>query len=153
MRRLEACKRLGWTEIEATVMPLDALNAELAEIDENLIRAELTVLERAEQLARRKEIYEALHPEARRGGDRRSEDFKTKQFRFETFATNTAAKTGLSPRTVQHEVQIATRIAPDVRLSRAVTDRPRLACASLLRPNCAWWPRPAPGSAPHTASG
>lgn len=32
-----------------------------------------------------------------------------------TFAADTAAKTGLTPRTIQQEVQIATKIAPDVR--------------------------------------
>ena len=38
LHRLEAARRLGWTEIECNVSDLDGLLAELAEIDENLIR-------------------------------------------------------------------------------------------------------------------
>jgi len=44
---------------------MDDLTCRLWEVDENLCRAELTELERAEHLAQRKEIYEQLHPEAR----------------------------------------------------------------------------------------
>jgi hypothetical protein len=47
---------LGWTEIPANVVTLDGLHVELAQIDENLIRDDLSVLERSEQIRRRKEI-------------------------------------------------------------------------------------------------
>ena len=63
--RLEACRRLGWVEVPVVIVEGDDLLVELAEIDENLVRNELSVLERAEQLLRRKEIYERLYPEAR----------------------------------------------------------------------------------------
>jgi ParB family chromosome partitioning protein len=89
----------------------DGIVAELAEIDENLIREELTVLERGEQLARRKEIYEALHPEARTGAGRPPKNSET----VSPFSADVASKTGLTPRTVQQDVQIATQIAEDVR--------------------------------------
>ena len=39
----------------------------MAEIDENLIRNDLSVLERAEHLGKRKEYYESLHPETKQG--------------------------------------------------------------------------------------
>src|SRR5580765_7406636 len=60
--RLEACKSLGWQEIDVTISELDDLHAELAEIDENLIRNELHFLDKDTQLKRRKEIYETLNP-------------------------------------------------------------------------------------------
>ena len=63
LHRLEAAKLLGWTEVECTVCELDGLHAELAEIDENVIRTGLSDLELSELLARRKKIYETLHPE------------------------------------------------------------------------------------------
>ena len=41
LHRLEAVKLLGWTGIECTVSDADGLQAELAEIDENFVRAGL----------------------------------------------------------------------------------------------------------------
>ena len=46
LHRIEACRLLGWTEISAVVLDMDAVHAELAQIDENLARNDLTVLER-----------------------------------------------------------------------------------------------------------
>jgi ParB family chromosome partitioning protein len=56
--RLEACKRLGWEEIPVVVLDgvRDRLEYELMEIDENLVRAELTALERMVSLKRRKKF-------------------------------------------------------------------------------------------------
>lgn len=67
LHRLTAFQRLGHDKIPAVVSHLDHLHRELVEIDENLVRSELTVLERSRALARKKEIYEALHPETRKG--------------------------------------------------------------------------------------
>ena len=67
LHRLEAAKLLEWTEIECTVNDLDALHAELAEIDENYVRVSLTPLETSKLMLRRKEIYETLHPETKAG--------------------------------------------------------------------------------------
>jgi hypothetical protein len=52
--RFEAAKQLGWQEITCTVFDhMEANEAELAEIDENLIRANLTPAEEAMHLGRR----------------------------------------------------------------------------------------------------
>src|SRR5690349_8168778 len=50
--RLEAAKSLGWEKIDCIVLDCDEVDAELWEIAENLHRAELTVLERGEQIGR-----------------------------------------------------------------------------------------------------
>jgi N6-adenosine-specific RNA methylase IME4 len=111
--RLEACKSLGWSEIPAMVVDLSNLATELAEIDENLIRNELDVLERGEHLLRRKEIHEALHPETKHGGDRTQvADSATCSPRF---SQDAATKTGVSERSVQTDVQIARDLSPDVK--------------------------------------
>ena len=44
LHRLEVVKRLGWAEIECNICTLDALQTELAEIDENVVRTELSVI-------------------------------------------------------------------------------------------------------------
>lgn len=69
--RLEAAKRLGWEAIDAYVMegsdrdPASAIAVQIAFVDENLIRRDLSDAERAHLVARRKELYEAQHPETR----------------------------------------------------------------------------------------
>ncbi|RAZ94983.1 chromosome partitioning protein ParB, partial [Klebsiella oxytoca] len=53
LHRLEAAKLLGWAEIECNVSSLEGLQAELAEIDENFVRADLETLEFGKLLLRR----------------------------------------------------------------------------------------------------
>jgi ParB family chromosome partitioning protein len=113
-RRLEAFRHLGRTAIPALVLRLSGLRAELAQIDENLIRSELTVHERGEQLARRKEIYETLYPETRSGvAGGKARQGAVNEIR--SFADDTARKIGQSPRTIQHDVQIATQLTPEMK--------------------------------------
>ena len=45
LHRLEAAKLLGWEEIECNISSLEGLQAELAEIDENFVRADLETVE------------------------------------------------------------------------------------------------------------
>ena len=74
--RLEAARRLGWAHIEALIVEGTPDEVRLIEIDENLARAELTVLDRARFLATRKRIYLRLNPAQRRGGDHKGVDYK-----------------------------------------------------------------------------
>lgn len=101
--RLAAAVKLGWTTIECFVdYDADEIQAELWEIDENLCRAELSPAEAAYQTARRKEIYETLHPEAA------SFAFKGNQHTGEvtdklSFTKDAAAKTGRDERTIRRD--------------------------------------------------
>ena len=101
--RLEASKNLGLAEIEALVVQDDDLRAELAMIDENLCRAELSAGERAQATARRKAIYLELHPETAHGGDRKSDQVDNLSTR--SFAEATAAVTGVDARTVRRDAE------------------------------------------------
>jgi ParB family chromosome partitioning protein len=115
MHRLEAAKALGWSKIAATRVDLDEMKAQLAEIDENLVRNNLTVIEEAEHHKRRKELYLALHPETKKGavGRRGSGEGATVSVsELNSFTQDTAARVGVSKRTVEQRVQIATNIEP-----------------------------------------
>ena len=110
LHRLEAAKLLGWTEIDCTVTSLEGLQAELAEIDENMIRHNLDYPEEGEQLARRKEIYETLHPETRQG-KRNGQTSKTATsavLGMKPFTADTAEKIGMAERTIGHTVNFKT---------------------------------------------
>lgn len=102
LHRLEAAKLLGWTEIECTAMGMDDVQAELAEIDENIVRTRLNRQELCEQLLRRKEIYETFHPEARHGmrNGQTSKSANLASLETKSFAEDTAEKTGMSKRAV-----------------------------------------------------
>lgn len=63
--RRAAAVKLGWGEIQTTIVGGDALHAELVAIDENLCRSELSPAERAHYTERRKAIYLEKHPETR----------------------------------------------------------------------------------------
>lgn len=71
--RLEAAKRLGWHFIDAYVFEGDERDARMWEIAENLHRADLTVLERSEQvsewvrLAEEREVLAQLAPKPQGG--------------------------------------------------------------------------------------
>ena len=110
-RRMLAVESLGWSEVPAVVLTGDDVAAQLAEIDENLERQELSALQRAQHLKRRQELYESQHPATKHGGDRRSPDAGSDA---PSFAADTAARTGTSSRSVQRQVRRAERIAPDV---------------------------------------
>jgi N6-adenosine-specific RNA methylase IME4 len=116
--RLEACRSLGWKRIPAQVLDLADVDAELAEIDENLMRSELTVLERAQKLLRRKELYEMKHPASRAYSPERQRSRRASEpneIHSPGFSADTASRTGVTARTVQQDVQIAQNLDGEVK--------------------------------------
>jgi len=126
LHRLEAAKLLGWTEIECTVSDADGLQAELAEIDENFVRAGLSHRELGDLLLRRKELYEAIHPETRQG-QRNGQTVKNDNLTVlgaKPFSEDTADKLGISKRTVERLVQTAANLTPEAKKTiRAAGDK------------------------------
>ncbi|HEX7325160.1 MAG TPA: ParB N-terminal domain-containing protein [Rhodanobacteraceae bacterium] len=60
--RLEAMRALEWMIVPVSIVEADDLHAELLEIDENIARNDLTAQERDQQIERRQEIWDQLHP-------------------------------------------------------------------------------------------
>ena len=117
LHRLEAVKLLGWTEIECTVSNADGLQAELAEIDENFVRTGLSHRELGDLLLRRKELYEAIHPETRQGqrNGQTAKNDKLTVLAAKPFSEDTADKLGISKRTVERLVQTAANLTPEAK--------------------------------------
>jgi len=125
LHRLTACKYLGWQEIEVNVVDYDSeILSELAEIDENLIRNELTQFDKSIQTSRRKEIYEILHPHTAQGKtNNRANQHTIKneesgilchlpENKTESFVEQTAKATNQSERKIRKDARIGKILKP-----------------------------------------
>lgn len=114
--RLAAYRLLELPEISAIVREIDKDQARLIEIDENLMRRELSPLDRAVFVSERKAVWERIHPDTAHGGDRKS---RKKQGENQVaniatrFSKDVAAKVGLSERSIQLACRIASELGPD----------------------------------------
>jgi ParB/RepB/Spo0J family partition protein len=135
--RLEARKDLGWVEIPAFIIEGDEDEAtcRVWEIDENLVRADLTVTERDEHLKERKFWYERAHPGTKHGGAPGNKGLgrgkaprikdPTVRSLIRAFVDDTAEKTGMSRAAVAQAVHRAEAIADDVK--ETIRDIPKIA--------------------------
>jgi ParB family chromosome partitioning protein len=72
--------------------------------------------ERGDLLLKRKDIYEELHPETKREAtlkQNRSEIISERN--VPSFVKDTAQKTCVSERTIEHEIQVAKKLTPEVK--------------------------------------
>jgi len=118
--RLAAFRLLERPEIPAIILDIDALEARDREIDENVFRADLTELERAIFFDARKKAYEAKFPQAKHGGDRKSDQVAIFGDLIARFTQEALERLDCSERTVQRILARA-KIAPDVRTKIAHT--------------------------------
>jgi hypothetical protein len=112
--RFAACDSLDMREIPCRVVGLDDLHAELSMIDENLCRAELSPADRARQTARRKAIYEELHPQTKHGGNAGSPSGQFVQTDGRGFAEATADATRRDPRSVRRDAERGAKVIDEV---------------------------------------
>lgn len=113
--RLAAARKLGWQVIPAKVWVCSDDWARMMEIDDNLAGAELTALDTAVFLARRKEVYERMHPETRAatGAALVAKRWDTADtMSAVSFAAATAEKFGLTERHVRRLVAAGHKLGP-----------------------------------------
>ncbi len=118
LHRLEAAKSLGHKAIMAVVVDLKDLEYDLAEIDENLIRLDIPLIDRADRMKRRQQIIEAIEDMPQHGGDRKSLEYKEENQVAPSairFTQDTAEKTGMSERSIQELTQISNGISHDLK--------------------------------------
>ena len=146
LHRVEAYKLLGMLTIPAIVIDYEAANdsekaellAEIAEIDENLKRHNLTALQEGVQHARRKVIYETLHPETAVPGRGKNQYVPTANLTVGilTYVTDASAATGNSESTVRRQTRIGNALGDvaDLLEGTAIEDNQSelLALASVM---------------------
>lgn len=114
--RVAACRALGWTEVDAIVIEDGGhLQAELIEIDENLCRSELSASQRTSHTKRRKQIWEALHPEIQVAQAAPPViGYASPPPQTQGFASATAAATGQSKATTNRAIARAEALGDDL---------------------------------------
>jgi ParB family chromosome partitioning protein len=101
--RLTAAQKLGWQCVDSIIIEVSQPEARLVEIDENIVRNELTAAERALCMAERQKMYEECYPETKKGGDRKCRSKRQLGASIKSFAEETSKKTGQSKRAVQRD--------------------------------------------------
>ena len=109
--RLEACRRLGMETILCFHERGDTYDCELWEIDENLIRSDLSPADRALFTHRRKEIYLIKFPDTVVGSNQHSRVRKDCESAPKRFSAVTAEATGQRERTVQLDAERGAKIS------------------------------------------
>ncbi|WP_061930180.1 ParB/RepB/Spo0J family partition protein [Aureimonas sp. AU22] len=113
LHRLSACRALEWITIPAIVVTLGELERQIAECDENLCGPRLSPSDQALFTRRRKEAYEALHPETRHGENQHTSSRQVGNSSSERFTADTAAATGRSERAVQRDAERGQKVSQD----------------------------------------
>lgn len=119
--RYDAAKLLGWTDVDCSIRDLTDDQARLVEIDENLVRRDLTAYERSLFIDARLTTWAALHPdrvtrtedgEVRPKRGRPGNSTKFVELLGDTppamgFSAETAADLGISEMTVKNALAVA----------------------------------------------
>ena len=125
-RRYTAMKELGFSEVPVLKVDRTEKEQELISIDENLVRKDLTKIELEKCLAKGRELYEELYPEAKKfeeedlttpEGNEIMSDAPNEQ---RSFIDLTAEKTGLSKKVIKSAIEREEKSSPKVKELRGL---------------------------------
>lgn len=120
LHRLDAARNLGWAEIEAKIVEANATEALRLEIEENLRRYDLTVLDRAHAVVEMRRLWEEENGPIEHGGDRRSKDqvdpLNDGDREVGTFLASAADRIGVSEPAIKRLTFIAQKLVPELRV-------------------------------------
>lgn len=141
--RLEAFKLLGRATIPARIRTLTLQEREKHEIHANLIRNELTALDRTIFVGRLADLFAAENADARNGGDRKSKKWREKNqlanlANWSSFSKDAARRTGLAERSIRRTRELFDKLAPDavalIRSSKLADNQAQLQALAALEP-------------------
>jgi ParB family chromosome partitioning protein len=141
--RLQAARLLGWDRIKVIVRRQTLAERRKHEIHANLIRAELTILDRNVFIGRLAEIHETQNADARNGGDRRSKKWREKNqlaslANWSSFSKEAARRTGLAERSIRRARELAAALSPEaiklIRGSKIADNQAQLQALAALDP-------------------
>jgi ParB family chromosome partitioning protein len=113
LHRLEAMKLLQREKIAAEIVEGDKLHQRLTEIDENLMRRELSALDRGAFLSERQAIHLELHPETAKG--KAGAEARWHALANLSFASEVSEKLGISARSIRRAMRRNQLIDREVR--------------------------------------
>lgn len=115
--RLRGAALNQWKEIDAIVVSIDAVEAQLIELSENIFRNELTKLERPLFVMKYRELYEEKFGKIARGGDRRSKEQDAPLIFApgRALAREIQERLGFSPEQYKRATRIGQNLRPELR--------------------------------------
>lgn len=111
--RLEAVRSLGWSTIPAIVSDDAEPQRRLVEVDENLMRRDLSELDRGAFLAEKQRLHVILDPNAARGKAGAAARWYARDDL--SFASAAAEKMGVSKRTIERAIRRWENLRPEIR--------------------------------------
>ena len=95
----------------AVVVELEDLQIDLAEIDENLIRSDISVVDQGDRFNDRQRIWEAIYPETGWGKARENNN-NSKDGTMPSFADHAAEATGVASSTISRLAKVGRCLQP-----------------------------------------
>lgn len=113
--RLRACIINQAEEIDAIIVKSDQTASKLLEVTENLIRNDLSVIDRAAHVQVLRDLYEEENGKIKRGGDQKSKGQLDRLIENKGFASYVSDRLGLSTEAIKRLNRISQNLNPQLR--------------------------------------